>query len=322
MSHKSSILFLGAVLAVLGAGCEGAFTPKGPYQDRMVVYGILTNRADTQYVRIHTTYNPAGFDPLTVSEESVVRDADVKVAESSKLFTFRQGTASRRDKSRYNDDVTIYISYPFSLEAGKTYDLTVSSPRYGTVTSSVTVPRRGRVQIFNSYVLNGRGTADEDLVIYGWIRELTYGVLARLYLIYETQEGDTWVRHTDEVPSSMVKYDDGTKEFFYPNLRRRESPGVIREKEVTESFVFSRTAYVERLNDLFTRYPSGRLRIKYGLIILTQVDQNFYRYSKIVHGFEDPYSIRTDTPDFTNIAGGRGIFGAMVEDSLLVELSF
>lgn len=321
MRSRSGRLFFGALFVVLCAGCGGEFAPKGPYQDRLVVYGVLTNRADTQYVRVYTTYNPPAYDPLAVSEESMVRDAEVRVSESSRLYTFQQGIVPRADKSRYNDDVVTYISHPFSLEAGKTYNLTVSSRQYGTVTSSVTVPRRGRVQLFNGYVLNGKGSEDEDIVVYGWIRELTYGVLARLYLIYETQEGNIWVRHTDEVPSSMVEYDNGTKELIYPNLRRRESPGVIREKEVTEAFIFSRAAYLDRLDELYARYPGGRLRIQFGLIILTQVDQNFYRYSKIVHGFEDPYSIRTDTPDFTNIAGGLGIFGAMVEDSLLVELS-
>lgn len=321
MRIGANIFLLGTVLATLGVGCEGPFTPKGPYQDRMVVYGILSNRADSQFVRVYTTYNPSGFDPLTVSKETMVLDADVKVTEASKLFTFRKGTMPRTDKSRYQDDIVAYVSSPFSIEPGKTYSLTVTSPLYGTATSSVTVPKRGRIQMLNPYVLSGRGSEGENLVIYGWIRELTYGVLARLYLIYETLEGDTWVLHTDEMPQAMVQYEDGTKEFFYPRLNRRVTRGIVKDKEVNETFVFSRISYLDRLGDLYARFPAGRLRLKYGLIILTQVDQSFYTYSKVANGFEDPYSIRNDAPDFTNISGGRGVFGAMVEDSLLVDLS-
>jgi hypothetical protein len=245
----------------------------------------------------------------------------VKVIEASQLFTFRQGTVPRTDKSRYQDDIVTYVSSPFSIEPGKTYGLTVTSREYGTATSSVTVPKQGRVQILNPYLLSDRGGENENIVIFGWIRELTYGVLTRLYLIYEALEGDTWVRHTDEIPSSMAQYADGTKEFFFPRIRRRETRGIVIDKEVNETFVFMRVAYFDRLGDLYARYPAGRLRLKYGLIMLTQVDQNFYTYSKVANGFEDPYSIRNDAPDFTNISGGRGLFGAMVEDSLLVDLS-
>ena len=61
--------------------------------------------------------------------------------------------------------------------------------------------------------------------------------------------------------------------------------------------------------------------MKRALVVLTQVDEDLYAYSKRVNGFEDPFSIRTDLPDYSNISGGHGIFGALVEDSVFVELT-
>jgi hypothetical protein len=51
----------------------------------------------------------------------------------------------------------------------------------------------------------------------------------------------------------------------------------------------------------------------------TQVEENLYKYYNLANGFQDPYSIRTDQPDFSNIQGGLGIFGAMTLDSVRVD---
>lgn len=85
--------------------------------------------------------------------------------------------------------------------------------------------------------------------------------------------------------------------------------------------VFSRVAYFDRLGAIYDRYPLGTVHVKRALVLMTQVERNLYTYVKVVNGFQDAYSIRTDQPDYTNIVGGHGIFGAMVEDSLSVDLN-
>lgn len=309
------------MIALLGAGCEGPFTPKGDYRDRMAVYGVLTNRTDSQYVRVYTSYDPVGFNPLANTKETSVRGAEVRVSESMRQYRFVETIVQRSDKSRYKDDIVSYVAYPFSIEPGKTYNLAVSSAQYGTVSSTVTVPKRGRVQFYNPYVLKGGGEKDEQVVVYGWIRELTYGVLIRLYLVYEALEAGRWVTHVEEVPASVKQRTGGITEELYPNLRRRESREKIVDKEANEMFVFTRTAYFRQIDAINARYPVGSVRLKYGLGILTQVDQNFYTYWKLVRAFEDEFSIRTDFPDFSNVSGGLGLFGSMVEDSAWVDLT-
>jgi hypothetical protein len=88
--------------------------------------------------------------------------------------------------------------------------------------------------------------------------------------------------------------------------------------EVYERLVFRLDVYKAFLADLKSRY--GEVNVTRALYVLTQVDANLYTYYSVVNGFLDPYSIRTDLPDFTNITGGVGLFGAIVEDSLYVDL--
>ena len=68
-------------------------------------------------------------------------------------------------------------------------------------------------------------------------------------------------------------------------------------------------------------YSADRIRIKGVWFVLTQVEQNLYTYYSIANAFQDAHSIRLDMPDWTNVQGGYGVFGGMVEDSLYVDFN-
>lgn len=319
--NRSHVLIAALCCLSIAAGCDTPFTPKGSYSDNLVVYGILTNRSDTQYVRVYSTYNPSGVNPLEQTVDPGVSGARIVVAGGPDSSLFQEITATRLDKSRYADNILAYASYPFPIEMGKTYSLNVSSKNGGGVTATVRVPKRGRIQFLNAYILNGGGDKDENIVVYGFIRELTYGIMMKLYLYYDVLEGNAWVRHKDEIPTQTVIQDDGTEIDFYPTMRKRQSSGLVQDKEENELFVFHNNAYYGRIGKILTRYGIGKVHIVKALLVLTQVDKDLYAYSKRVNGFEDPYSIRTDLPDYTNISGGHGIFGAMIDDSAYVNIT-
>lgn len=319
---RSSLAFL-ALLGFMAfvPGCNQPFSPRGPYSDNLVVYGILTNRSDTQYVRVYSMYNPPGVDPLVQTSDNALPGSGVVVTGGVGPFQFVEKTTPRLDKSRYSDDILTYASYPFRIETGKTYSLSVSKKDFGGVSATVTVPKRGRIQFLNAYVLNGVGREDENVVVYGWIRELTYGVIMQLHLFYDVLEGNSWVTHRQEIPSVRFVMPDGSKVYNFPVARRRMTSGLIKDLEENELFVFDKIAYLEKVGEILGHYPAGTVHIKRVLAVLTQMDRDLYAYSKVVNGFADPFSIRTDSPDYTNISGGHGIFGAMVDDSAFVDIT-
>jgi hypothetical protein len=321
MSRSSLPLIAALGFMAFTAGCNRPFSPKGPYTDNLVVYGILTNRSDTQYVRVYSTYNPAGFNPLAQTSDNALGGADVVVTGDAGPFAFSEITTQRLDKSRYTDDILAYASYPFLVQAGNTYALSVTAEGFGGVTATVTVPKRGRIQFLNPYVLNGIGSEEENIVVYGWILELTYGVMMQMHLFYDVLEGNRWVTHRQELPDTRIVLPDGSSSFFFPTVRRRQTSGVVKNKEVNEMFVFDKLAYLKKVGEIMSRYPAGAVHIRRVLAVLTQVDRDLYAYSKRVNGFEDPFSIRTDLPDYTNITGGHGIFGAMIDDSTSVTIT-
>jgi hypothetical protein len=312
---------LSGLLVFLIPGCENSFSPKGPYKDQMVVYAILNAQSDTQYVRLYTTYDPPGFNPLADTVDNVVRDAVVTVSQGGSTMRYRDTVIARFDKSRYKDDLGVYVAFPFHVLTGKSYDLSVVSPKYGVVSASLAIPDRGRIDVINRYVLKGGGNKNEDLAVIGWIRYDTRGFMIRYYLDHDVLEGSSWINRRTELPSAVTAGSDGVKQYEYPRLQRRTVPPVDRVSEMSVFVQMSRIAYDSMYSELSAQYSADRMRIKGVWFVLTQVEQNLYNYYAIANAFQDAHSIRMDMPDWTNIQGGYGVFGGMVEDSLYVDLS-
>lgn len=300
------------------AGCEEPFAPKGPFKEKLIVYAILENRTDTQYVRVFKTYNPTGFDPLESVTDQAVRGAEVTVSQGNSVIRYQEGVTTRADTSRYKDHIVVYSARPFRVQPGSSYDLTVVSQQLGSVRSSVTVPARGRVEVANVYVFYGQGSEKEDIVVNGYVRNATRGFMIRFFVDYEYPQGDSWFRGLEEIPSRVRVFEKKVKVYSYPLLTPRVSGPTPEESVGLEMVVFSREAYKEKLEDLWALHPY--FRIVGLLFVMTQVEPSLYSYYNMVNGFQDQYSIRQDLPDWSNIPGGYGVFGAMVEDSVYVTL--
>ena len=288
---------------------------------RLAVVGILSNSSDTQYVRVFKTYDPPGFDPYEVSEDQAIRGAAVEVTHGAAVIRYNETLISRPDTSRFNDKIVAYAS-KYRLQPGKTYDLDVTTPSDGTAHSSVAVPDTGWVTLLNPWLLttsNSAGGDAEDLVVKVGISSLTAGYMVRFYLDYEVLTNSVWVETKTEMPGLIVIIDTA-RYYSYPKLLRRTStpgpPGTLQ----TEGASFMIRAYVEKLKDLGRQYGND-FRLRSFIFILTQVEENLYTFYNIANGYQDAISIRLDMPDWTNIKGGVGIFGAMVEDSLYVPIS-
>lgn len=308
-----------AALLLGSWGCDSSFDPKGPYTEKVAVYSILSTSSDTQYVRVFTSYNPSGFDPLENTADNALRNAQVTITQNGDVTAFRDTIITRYDKSRYNGDIPAYVAYPFRAEQGKTYQLSVDVPSRGKMTGTLTIPEKGSLFLTNPYVLKSPTAYEEDLLLVIRITRPTRGYLVRFYLNFDVLENGVWVSRRAEVPSSVRTQGD-EMELLYPKLiRRTTTPSPIRPEE-QENVLFSRSGYRAALAQIYLQYTSPKVRLTSGVFILTQVEPNLYNYYNIVSGFQDEFSIRTDLPDYSSIQGGLGIFGAMAIDSTVIEI--
>jgi hypothetical protein len=116
-----------------------------------------------------------------------------------------------------------------------------------------------------------------------------------------------------EVPLLLRTPDEENKNPVYPDIMRAEAASQKR-------FViaYSLRAYAYTLRKIREEFAEVSFRGAH--CYLVQTDQALYVYYNIANGFRDSYSIRMDQPDYSNIEGGLGVFGAFNVDETWYSL--
>jgi len=320
MKHRARFPVLFLVL-LFWAGCEEPFSPKGPFEKKMVVYSLFSNKSDTQYVRVYTTYDTPGSAPSQNSTDTPVTDAIVTVYLGSAGIGSQDTTLQRRDESRYSSAILAYRFYPLALERGKTYTLTVNSPTCGQAVASVTIPDQGSLWADNPYLLRDPWYTDDDVAFYARLSDVTKGFLVRFFLDYDIYIRDKgWFPQLLQIPVALLRADSlSSYEATYPQLRPRTSqlstsPSFRTGELSREVATYPNGVYRRMIQMIRQAYHPDNLRLKQVVIQLIQVEPQFYEYYNIVNGFQDLASIRVDQPDYTNVKGGIGVFGSFTVD--------
>jgi hypothetical protein len=293
-----------ALLAVLVLvyGCNEPFSPKGPFVQRIVAYSVLSPRSDTQYVRVYTNYNPPGFDPSVVKTTTYDTSASVVISSPSQSFSFHDTLLS--------PTLRAFVMSPLRPIPGTAYTLTVVSSRFGNVSATTKMPGPGSLSVADhNLLLYPYGKDDKYIEVDGFLGSDTRGYLIRFYVDFSLKSDSTF-EGEEEVPSSYEIDSQGLTIPVYPLMRR-----VVDSKAIV---YYSVANYLQVLYDLGLRYPTG-IKLKWAKFQLFQFDEAVYNYYKVVNGFEDKYSIRTDQPDYTNIQNGLGVFGSYSIDSTIVR---
>jgi len=295
--------------------CDEPFEPKGPFEERLVVYGLLSTLTDTQYVRVYTTYNPDGFDPFTNVNDKQVGGATISLVSAQGTLLYRDTAITRADQSRYTSDISPYILTPYRPTPGATYRLDVQLPSGKTASGTVSVPDRGSVSVSTVHIVEAPGSYTEDVRLEARISAKTRGLLVRMYIEFEVSQGAVTELKRVEVPSRVRGFGESEiVEATYPTLQRRVSTSSGNLERI-EFITFQREAYLTLLADFATAYSGWNIKRKRAYFVLWQAEPNLYNYYNIVNGFRDEISIRTDEPDFTAMDGALGIFGAMTVDT-------
>jgi hypothetical protein len=312
LNHRAWCLTL-VLATVVAAGCNETFEPKGSYEQKLVVYSVLSNRADSLFVRVYSSYDPSGHNPLDNSVDSDLQGARVMVFNDSASYILAGVVIPRTDKSRYATNINGYLAQPFRFQDAKTYTLVVTSSA-GNASAKVTTPGPGLVEANNGFILKAPEKYTDNISAKVRLSPVTQGYLLRLYVEFDAVVGSRTIHVRAEVPKAIRSSAEVSFVYDYPMLVRRITDRIV----VYEIVYFNLDAYKAFLLDQLTNY--GEIKLTSATYVLTQVESNLYKYYNLANGFLDEFSIRSDLPDFSNITGGFGVFGAMRDDSVVVDL--
>ena len=312
MAGRSARLL--ALAAVALAACNEDFSPKGNYEPRLAVYGILNGDRDTQFVRVYSTYNTTGFNAMENTVDPQISDAVVTLSSPESTFVLHDTLVRRIDTTRYQSLIHAYYIPGLRPLPNKLFRLTVNSPTRGSAIASAVVPDVGILRLSNTLIFKVPLTyPTEDILVDVGLSSAARGYVVRMFVDYDISPGQS---RRIEVPMSMDRTTDPPQP-IYPNIRRGATTSSTAYVSLTHTI--ARNAYLYALNK--AKEGNGvDLHFKKAVIVLYSVDKNLYAYFNIVNGFQDPFSIRTDQPDFSNIQGSVGVFGAFTVDSTSIDL--
>lgn len=310
------VLYAILVVLFLAGGCETDFDPRGAFLDRLVVYAVLTPINQEHYVRLSSTYDPPGFNPLDFVQNIQVSTATVSIAVDTTVIALRDTVVSRDDLGRYTDSISAFVASPLTIQRGKNYILTVNSPTYGVLIGSTLVPKAGQIEIDNDsrFSLTSPAAATRDILISAIPYASAEGHMVRVFIEYELPVANPGVIVTAEVPLEITDYRDCTTySAAYPRARRREL------NSSREIWRFALENYRRILIRILKENEGMIIAFKRIYVELVQTDEHLYKYYSVVNGFQDQFSIRVDQPNYTNIQRGLGVFGSFTSDTTIVS---
>ncbi|MGB9773591.1 MAG: DUF4249 family protein [Bacteroidota bacterium] len=298
---------------IILSSCEQPFEPKTKYVPKLVVYSVIDPRRSDVIVRLSHTYDPPGYDPDEYRGALLVPDASVTLRSGSgETFNLAETTLVIPD-IHGNLFVSAYVLKQVKLREAERYFLFISAHDYPAVSASTIVPA---IQFITAESVLEEDAALEICHCYQfsfgfYAATAPKGYIARLWIRYSADT--TSALDSLEVPYSVEK--QGEKVLAtYPQLDR------LTDSQ-QESLSYTRDAVTWVLEQLASRVGDPhKIRIKGITFDLLLLDQYLYNYYSVAHGFNDPLTVRTDTPDYSNIQGGLGVFGSLAHRSLSLKL--
>ena len=308
-------VFVFFFFVVFWIGCDQPFNPKAPFQERLVVFSILSNDRDKQFVRLSSNYDVSAFDPSENQTDRIVTGARVTITESSNAFVLRDTLLPRPDTSRFTSPIGAYVASPFRAQPGKRYNLVATSEKLGTASATVIPPdlpvitlNPGPLVLEQPDLFQKKSQFD----VVALLSPLCKGYHCQVFVDYQVLLESGWKDERVEVPTAIVVDTVGLYVVTYPELRR------VQTRQTGTTYVHQ--AYVSTLVKVLDRYPRKPVTFRRVVLRILQCEQNVYNYYNTVNEFRDPVSVRLDEPDYSNVSGGWGMFGAYTLDSLTYTL--
>lgn len=293
-------------ISSLVSSCENPFSPIGEYAPRLVVYSVISNTGGPQFVRVSSTYSPAGLTQDQQVPDTGLAGADVRILAGGATYVFRDTLLQSEDAKSW---VNAYVYDSLPLVHGTQCVLEVRDDSLGFVRSTTTIPTAPVVAIPRETGVTLDNIVNRPLRFSVGLSTMTQRHRIRLLIEFESLDS---VLHRWEVPLDAT--DSAFSFTTYPGFEHTDRFGY--------EIVYPPTSPPEQrpiyhwIVDRIARRYTPAVKFRNMIIEVIQIG-DLERYSSVVNGFRDDLSLRADEPDISNISGGFGYFGAFTRDEII-----
>ena len=301
---KYFVITICLVSAIISFSCQEDFSPKAVFKEQYILNCIIRGDSTMQVATLGKTYDVSGFDPSTNNIDPSISGAQVFIKWHGQVFQMRDSSIARTDTSRYKGPLKFYYTTAFTPSYHDSVEIT-AIPKAGVILNSSTRVPNG---VFFHYSPTYISPSDFTLFL-SWIE--TDGsclYLPRLKILYQKRNEKQLIIHSLDVPLTYNVTNDVSTP-VYPGVS--EAAGLEFQRNMIDDYMLKVSEGDDKDNYQF-------LSLQLDLLVF---DQFLAGYISSTNGFLDNLSIRLDEPNYTNVAGGLGIFGAYIYNSVTIGLS-
>lgn len=316
-----------AIPSLFLESCKSDFNINAPYEDVYVLNCILRNDQSIQYALVSKNYfTENGTVPPPNTIEQNIKDANIQIHYGDSVFVMRDTTIQLADSGNQTT-INCYYVKNLTLSPGKVISIEATVPGGDTLRSTVQVPQIAYAnfstnfpQLKNSYP-PAPDYSKTPNYSWSWIgntqESTTILSLPQLEVYYKHYEQGTYVDKEMFVPLA-----------FYFNIDRN---GNLSPVNVELSFRTSCVTLLETVNNTIQDI-SGNDPYKENYTItkvqfsVVSLDPKLTKYYSAYKTYSESFTIKLRPTDFSDIQGGKGIFGVcykfskpLVVDSLYIE---
>ena len=281
------------IVLIFFIGCkEEDFSPVGNYEKKVVTYAVLDNRSENQIIKVQSAFLTK--DGTNLSEKKI-SNIKVSLSDGSNNYFLKDTLIPGAENYSY------FVLNAFTLNRGAFYSLKITGDNVPDATSQIRVPTGQDLSIYYD--------TEKILVTYAKGNSLK-GFLHHLYVEFYIREGTKILNnYRVEIPSQLLLLNEGADTLkVYPSLTKETN------HEYSYSGLFS------ALNAYKPSDTKQKLVVRRSVVTVLSMEVNLYNYISTVKGFSDPFSVRLDQINYSNILNGYGIFGAITIDSVVARI--
>lgn len=304
--------------ALLNLSCEENFSPKTDFKEKYFLFCIIqtdgTFKPNTQFAVINRLYDVEGLDPSANTQNTGVSGACVLLSYKGKNFAMNEATYKGEGRTGYDSSQVYYYCYNKELTPSPYEEVSVHArlPKNILLTGSTRVPEF--IDLAYSYPFAHGITTLIDKFLWGkswkitWQSNNNYLFFPRLTLSYTAEYAVDTYYASEEIPLKYINQ-NGKYSALYP--------GYSYERNVSYDFdaIDSVMKHISEGDSVKIRYKNFQITFT-----LKVFDKNLSKYYSGIHGSLDNYSIRFDESVYSNVNGGAGIVGSILNISRTFEL--
>ncbi|OGU55234.1 MAG: hypothetical protein A2V66_01065 [Ignavibacteria bacterium RBG_13_36_8] len=285
---------------------EEPFSPKTDFVERLILTCLIDCESDFQSATLTSSYTVDGFNPLENALDPSIEGADIRIWYEDTVYTLRDTTTTREDTSRYFSPEKFYYVKSFRPQGNKLLEIEAVLPDGRKLVSSTITPSPQSFFFGDGDQIippsNGALILNDFNVYWTFIGD-GEGLLfvPRLFIIYTKLENGVQIEYTKEVPQDYIQQGEEFLPLFPVGTKR--------------NLVKYKTSAIDRvMTEISEGDPNKQnYTIKYALIQLFVLDKNLSAYYGALQLVSDGFSVKVDASEYTNIEGGRGVFGSFLQ---------